>query len=178
VWPLFAGFSFFLKIIHKIFFAWWLDSLLQRRANKALWDDIQTNLHFLYTTGEPVREERTRILPFDYASVYIDFGNVRFCFARGRDELSVSLSPRIALKETYELSVVIAAFDLKDIADVAPLNSLAEVNDLLQTRLHDLNRAFSESQYPEFKTRLMKVKEGERILTRQAEWELNKRLYC
>jgi hypothetical protein len=48
---------------------------------------------------------------------------------------------------------------------------------LLRARLDDLNGVFSESRYPEFKKKLVSVKENVRVLTRQAEWELNKQLY-
>jgi hypothetical protein len=49
--------------------------------------------------------------------------------------------------------------------------------DLLRARLDDLNGAFSESRYPEFKKKFLSVKDDARILNRQAEWALNKGLY-
>jgi hypothetical protein len=105
------------------------------------------------------------------------FENVEFCFTRGRGELKVSLSPRCAPDDSYELPLVIAALDSKEVVEVAQSTHLAEVGDLVRARLDELNDAFSERQYPEFKTKLSSVKDRERILTRQAEWELNKRLY-
>jgi len=175
VWPLFAVVGFIFKLIDKTLLAWWLGPLLQKKANKALLDDLQANLYFLYTKGQPVGVKQ--VLPFDYASVYITYDNVRFCFTRGRGELNVSLSPIYAPQETYLLSVVIAALDGKDITEVAPLSFLSEVGNLLRERLDDLNAVFSKRQYPEFRKKLSAVKERVRILTRQAEWNLNRAIY-
>jgi len=49
-------------------FAWWLDPWLQRRANQSLWDDVQANLYFLSTKGQPIEEKRTQVLRFDYGN--------------------------------------------------------------------------------------------------------------
>jgi len=176
-WPLFAVLGFILKGIHQTLFAWWLDPWLQKRANQSLWDDVQADLYFLCTKGQRIEEKSTQVLPSDYASVCIVLGSVRFCFTRGRGELNVSLRPRDAPDDSYELALVIAALDSKDITEVTQLSDLADVGDLLRARLHDLNDAFSESQYPEFKSKFSRVKENVRVLTRQAEWELNKRLH-
>jgi hypothetical protein len=176
-WPLFAGLGFVLKVTNRTLLAWWLDPWLQRRANKALWDDVQENLYFLYTKGQPIKERWPRALPFDYASVYIVFENLRFCFTRGRGEVNISVAPRHAPDESYQLAVIIAALDSIDVTQLMQLNDLLEARDLLRARLDDLNGVFSESRYPEFKKKLVSVKENVRVLTRQAEWELNKQLY-
>jgi hypothetical protein len=117
-WPLFAGLGFVLKVTNRTLLAWWLDPWLQRRANKALWDDVQENLYFLYTKGQPIKERWPRALPFDYASVYIVFENLRFCFTRGRGEVNISVAPRHAPDESYQLAVIIAALDSIDITQV------------------------------------------------------------
>ena len=67
-WPLFAVLGFILKRIHQTLFAWWLDPWLQRRANQSLWDDVQANLYFLSTKGQPIEEKRTQVLRFDYGN--------------------------------------------------------------------------------------------------------------
>jgi hypothetical protein len=176
VWPLFAGLGFILKVTNRSLFAWWLGPWLQRRANRVLLDDVQANLYFLYSEGQPIEEKWPRALPFDYASVYIVFEHLLFCFTRGRGELNVSVAPRHAPDESFQLAVILAALDSIDITQVTQLSNLSEVADLLRARLPDFNIAFSELQYPEFKKRLLKVKESERTLIRQAEWELNKQL--
>lgn len=176
LWPLFAAISFVGKAIYGGAFAWWLDPWLQGRANQALWDDIQVNLHFLHNNCQPLKTRRARVLPFDYASVCLDYGNVRFCFSRGREELHVTLSPRHAPMEAYELPVVIAAINSADVTQQTSPRSLSGVGDLLRPRLDALNEAFSESRYPEFKKGLSAQKDNLRAATKQVEWELNKRV--
>jgi hypothetical protein len=53
--------AFIFKIIHKVFFAWWLDPWLQRKSNQALWDDVQSNLYLIYSKGELIKEKRPQI---------------------------------------------------------------------------------------------------------------------
>ena len=91
IWPLFAALGAGVKGLYKIFFAWWLDSLVQRRANRKLGEDVQTNLHFLFAEGHVVREKHVAVLPFDYASVCT---HSRMC-------LSLSLAGEVSL--TYLL---------------------------------------------------------------------------
>jgi len=169
--------AFIFKVIHKVFFVWWLDPWFQRKSNQALWDDVQANLYFLYSNGELIKEKHPQILPFDYASVSLVFDNIRFCFTRGREELNVSLSPRHAPMDTHQLPVVIAALDSKDVTELKPIAYFSEVGDLLRPRLDALNRAFSEKAYPDFKRKLEQEEKTLRVLTREFEWELNKRLY-
>ena len=175
--PPLLALAFIFKIIHKVFFAWWLDPWLQRKSNQALWDDVQLNLYLLYSKGELIKEKRPQILPFDYASVSLVFGNIRFIFTRGREELNVSLSPRHAPMDTHQLPVVIAAVDSRDVTEQKPIAYLSEVGDLLGPRLGAPNRAFSEKAYPDFKRKLEQAEKTLHLLTREFEWELNKRLY-
>jgi len=174
VWPLFAGIGFVGKVIYRGVFAWWLDPWLQRKANKALWEDIQVSVHFLYNGGQPIRAGRTRVLPFDYASAGLDFGNIRFYFSRGRGELHVTLSPRRAPSDIYELPVVIATLDSTDVTQQTSPQSLSAVGNLLRPRLDMLNHAFSESQYAEFKMKLSAQNKTLRTAVKQAEWEFNR----
>ncbi|HKN70540.1 MAG TPA: hypothetical protein VJX30_05900 [Terriglobales bacterium] len=177
VWPLFAGLGFILMVIRKILFAWWLDPLLQRKANRALWDDVQTNFYFLTSAGHLAKERPAHIHPFDYASIRIIFDNLCFCFTRGRGELNISLSPSRAPEDSHHLDWVVAALASRDATELEPMGSLDEVAQVIRPRLDALNRAFSESEYPEFRKKLSEEKKSERIRTRQLEWELNKAVY-
>lgn len=175
--PPLLALAFIFKTVDRLCFAWWLDPWLQRRKNKSLSDDVQANLYFLYSEGRLVKEKHLRILPFDYATVRIIFENIVFCFTRGRGELNVSLSPRHAPKDTHILQVVIATLDSKDVTEQSEVSYLSEVADLLRPRLDALNQAFSEQAYPDFQKRFAFVEQTLRVLTRQAEWELNRKLY-
>jgi hypothetical protein len=170
-----VGFVF--SLIHKMFFSWWLDPWMQRRKTQTLWEDVEANLHFLYSAGQPAKEQHPQILPFDYASIRIIFQNIIFCITRGRGEINVTLSPAQAPKETYELAIVMAALESGDVREQKPVQYLSDVGDLLRPRLEALNKAFSQQSYPDFRVKLIEGKQTVRVLTRQLEWELTKRLY-
>jgi hypothetical protein len=177
VWPLFAGLSFVTKAIDRTFLAWWLWPLLQRKANATLWQDLRRDLPFLCREGQFVEEKRSaKVLPFDYAETYVRAGNLLFCFSRGRGEINVSVAPSHAPRDSYQLAIVIAALDCKGIVEITMPTELADLNGLIQSRFDGINDAFSEAQFLEFKKRVSEVKENVRVLTRQAEWELNRRL--
>jgi hypothetical protein len=175
--PPLLGLFFVAKVFYKILFSWWYDPWSQRKANDSLWNDVQSNFSFLTSKGHLVKERRIRIHPFDYASIRIILDNLCFRFTRGRGELNISLSPSRALEDSHHLDCVIAAIDTKDVMEIGPITSLYEAAQVVQSRLDALNKAFSESEYPEFRKKLSREKESERIRTRQLEWELNQRLY-
>ena len=153
-WPLFAALGFVLGIAYKIFLAWWLDPWLQRKANRALLDDIKANLYFLVSEGQLVNSRRSQVLPFDYASVQINYGNILFCITRGRGGVNVSVSPRYAPGESYELGRVVAALERRHLSECDLVNTLSGVGSLLRPHLQGLNDAFSETEYPGFRDRL------------------------
>ena len=176
IWPVFAVIGLVGKAAYKISIGWWLDSWLQRKANRVLWEDVQTDFHFLCPKGFLVKQRRTEILPFDYASVCVRYENLLFFFTRGRGELNVSLSSPSSPLETYRLAAVIAALDSTDVTEQHPPRSQAELANLLRPRLAALNEAFSDGQFPEFKKKLADEKRILRAATKQAEWELNKKI--
>lgn len=177
IWPVFAVLGFIAKMVHKIFLGWWLDPLLQTRANEALWNDIQANLYWLSAEGQRVEQRIAEILPFDYASVCIDRGNIRFWITRGRGELNVSLAPRHLPQETTELPAVIAALESTDLEEQRPIEGFSDVAEVLRSRMVALNGVFSEQGYRAFREKLLKQKASKHLLIRQAEWELRRRLY-
>lgn len=177
--PIFQGIGFVLRVINKILLWWWLDIWLQRKENAALRDDIQANLFFLYSTGEVVKEQwlKTKLLPFDYASVCILNGPICFWFTRGQDDLAVMLSPRHDPRDTHELHIVIAALDSTDVREQKPARYLSDVAELLRPRMDALNDAFSESRYPAFRESLSSIDRDLDVVRREAEWQLNRALY-
>ena len=174
--PVYLVLSFLVRLIYKVLFGW-LEIWSQQKADASLLHDIRVNLYFLFPIGSVVKEKWYRVLPFDYACVRINCGNVCYCFTRGREELNVSLSPSHARQETYEFAIVIAAIDSTDVAEQKPTRYLSAVGDMIRPRLDALNDAFSESQYPDFKMKLSSGKKAVRVLAKQAEWDLNRSLY-
>lgn len=176
--PIYQVVSFLLRVINKALF-WWLDIWLQRRENAALRDDIQANLYFLYTTGEIVKEPwlKTAVHPFDYAVVEIISDNICFGFTRGQEQLNVTLSPRRASRDIHELHTVVAAIDSTDVRKQEPVRYLSDVAELLRPRMDALNEAFSEGGYPAFREKLSSIDRDLDVVRREAEWELNGRIY-
>ena len=156
---------------------WWLDPLLQARDNASFENDIQANLYFLYSTGEIVKERWMTVHPFDFAVVKVLRGNIHFNFSRGLDQLNIKLSPRLCPRDSHELQVVIAALDATDVTPRMPARYLSDVAELLRPRMDRLDAAFSEDQYLEFKKKIGSVEAACDIVRREAQWELNRKLY-
>ena len=90
--PVLVGFSFIVKALYGAAFSWWLDPWLQRKANRALLDDVQSNLYFLVSQAKAVNSPGTA-LPFDYASVEVLWENLSFVITRGGGDVDVSVAP-------------------------------------------------------------------------------------
>lgn len=170
-------FLFLCKLVYKGFVSWWYDPWQQEKANEALWREVQAKFYYLVANGELVREKELAILPFDYASIKVIVKNLIFCFTRGQGDISVTLSPVRFPNNTYHLEWVLAALSGDKIAEVQQASTWEEIAEVLRSRLDEINESFSESEYCEFEKKLLKEKESERILIRQAEWSLNQWLY-
>jgi hypothetical protein len=154
--PIVQLLAFVLKTIYRVAFGWWLDPWLQRKQNQSLLDDIERNLHFLFSKGHVVQHPQIRVLPFDYASVEISWENLLFSFTRGREEVSVLVAPRHAPNLSYELGPLVAAVENKQYSERDGIASLIYAADLLRPRLVFLNAAFSEQEFPRTREKLWK----------------------
>ena len=152
--PVFLGVGFIVKMVYNVAFAWWLDPWLQRKANRALADDIRANLDFLISQAQVDISRTPTVLPFDCASVEIPWENLLFTITRGRGDTNVSVAPRHAPGESYELGPLIAALERRHFSERDVVNDLAGAGNLLRPRLQALNTAFSEQEFPRIKERL------------------------
>jgi hypothetical protein len=146
--------GFVVKTIYRAAFGWWLDPWLQRRANQLLIEDIRAKLPFLFPDGSIVQHPQIRVLPFDYASVEVGWGNLLFSFTRGREETNVVVAPRHAPNMCYELGPVIAALENRRYTECDAVNDLYDAANLVQPYLQTLNAAFSERDFPIIKQKL------------------------
>ena len=146
--------GFVVKTIYRTMLGWWLDPWLQRKANQSLVEDVRANLPFLFPKGSVVQPPRIRVLPFDYASVEIDWENLLFSFTRGREETNVVVAPTHAPNMSYELGPVIAALEDRRYSDRYAISDLRDAANLLQPHLQALNTAFSERDFPTIKQKL------------------------
>ena len=167
---------FVLGTLYKVLFGWY-DILSQWRANASLLYDVKRDLYFLFPLGKINKKPWFETLPFNYATVHIDYENFRLGVTRGRDELTILFRCLKDLQETYYFSEVIAALDSTEATERKPIRDLTQAVDLLRPRLELINEAFSESNYSTFKDKLSSQKKAMRVLTKQFEWELNRRLY-
>jgi hypothetical protein len=151
--PVFLGVGFIVKMVYNIAFGWWLEPRLQRKANRELLDDVHANLPFLAPQAD-IGQPSVMVLPFDYASVEIPWENLLFGISRGRGELNISVAPRHAPHQSYELGPVIAALDGRHFSQRDLVKDLAGAATLLLPRLQALNAAFSEQEFPRIKERL------------------------
>ena len=152
--PIFRGVGFVFKAIYNIAFVWWLDPWLQRRANQALLEDIHRNLYFLYSQAKVVESIPSRIRSFECASVKLAWENVLFTITEWHGEINVSVGPRSALTDSYELGPVIAALERRHFSERDVFVDMAGAATLLRPRLDALNAAFSEQEYPRVRGRL------------------------
>jgi hypothetical protein len=149
--PLFLGLGFLVKLVYNIAFAWWLDPWLQRKANRALWNDVQANFYFLTSQPQIDLSGPTTIHPFDYASLTIPWENLLVTITRGRGDTTVCVASRHAPGDSYELGPLIAALERRHFSERDIVNDLAGAATLLRPRLQELNAAFSEQEFPRTK---------------------------
>lgn len=176
--PLFL-FGFVLGGIYKLLF-----SRSDRRGALAnqqqLERDIRNEVPFL------VSREGTRITPddfgdsppsFDYAMVDVASPPLTFRFTRGREQLSACVRRQGTEKSGYELSLVLSLLDLTPEIQRGSVNYLSDINRLLSQHWEALVWAFSDARYPELVKQLDDTYAHDRVITKQWETEINRRLY-
>ena len=147
------GVGLIVKMLYSAGFSWWLDPWLQRKANLALLNDVQSNLDFVVSQAKAVHSP-SPVLPFDYASVNLLWENLFFVITRGRGELNVCVAPRHAQHDLNELGPTIAALEGRHLSERDAVNNLSDAAALLRPRLGLLNAAFSEQEYAHTKARI------------------------
>lgn len=117
-------------------------------------DDITTNLYFL--VSEPQADVRRSVGAFqsEWPTVEIPWGNLLFTVVRWRADTIVSVAPRHAPRDSYQLGPVVAALESRHFSERDVVNDLADAANLLRPRLQALNAAFSEQEFPRIRARL------------------------
>lgn len=152
--PLLRGIGLVGAGVYKILFAWWIDPWLQRRANRALLDDVYANFHFLISQDKSEVSSPAGVQSFGCASVEILWSNLKLNITRGRGDVSISVAPRHAPEKSYEFGPVIAVLDRRNFSSSDVINDLSGAADILRRRLEALNAAFSEQDFPSIEQRL------------------------
>lgn len=152
--PFFLGVGFVVKVIYNIGFAWWLDPWLRRKENRALLDDVITNLYFLLSGPHASAPRSIGVLHSEWPTVEIPWENLVFTVVRWRGDTNVSVAPLHAPGESYELGPVIAALENRHFSERDVVNDLVDAASLLRPRLQALNAAFSEQEFQRIKQRI------------------------
>jgi hypothetical protein len=166
-----------IKGIYFLFFGWWLDPKMVRKLHEDLVHDVQIWLGFLFT------DYGARIIPnveeppplFDYALVTLSVGELAFRIFRGRETVRLSVAAPPSTSDFHEFSTVLSAMDSG--VDRQGFNHLIDVERVLKPHMKDLIEAFSPRRYPQIKDRLKEIYNRDRMITKQLETEINRRLY-
>lgn len=146
--PILVGLGFLLKVIFYVLFGW-LVPWLSHKANRHLVDEVKRNFGFLVPDSTTVK-----VIRADWPEVNVPFGNLLFTIVEARGDVSISVAPRHAPTETYQLGPLIAALEFRHFSERDVFNNFADAAKLLQPRLDALNTAFSEREFPATKARL------------------------
>jgi hypothetical protein len=138
---------------YRVFFAWWLDNVLARQAEKRLRNRVSHGLAFLFT------EHGARFVPNDavyrggkVVTLEVDGLLVRAAHDRGEDFLDIA--PRQAPNEWEQIGLALMAVEAGqpvaskgDLLKYPSFLTLLEVEPLLKSRFAELKRAYSPGQY-------------------------------
>jgi hypothetical protein len=122
--PLILGIGFVLKVAYYLVFAWRLTPWLRHSANRELVKETERSLWFLIPKAGAVS-----VLDGDWPRVQIFSGKLLFTILRWQDATTVSAGPIHSPSQSCQLG------------------ALDDVARLLQSRLEDLNAAFSEEEF-------------------------------
>jgi len=115
--------------------------------------------------------------PFDYADVDVISPPLKFHFVRGRGEFDAYVTRSPAESSGHELSLVLSMLDLRPEVRRGSISDLSDVNRLLREYWEPLGEAFSDARYLELRKQLEGVYARDRVIAKQWEIEINRRLY-
>jgi hypothetical protein len=157
----------------------WHDRKLAREGQEKLAKDIQISIPFIFNEleGQIVHDEGESFPPpFDYAVVTVEASTFRLKFTCGRGELAIQLAPRFSPNSWHELSTILNVLEVPGVKR-GSIASLNQAGDLMRQFIVDLSKAFTESEYPRVKILLNEISERDRIIRKQLETEINRRIY-
>lgn len=135
--------------LHKPLFGW-LDILLARRRNKQLTAEIEISFSYLFSLypGRVLLNEGEQLpLAFDFATVTVQFSEIRFRITRGRGELRVEVAPLHDPEDWQDLEALWCALAAPEwTRRPSPYDTLDETALCLQEHWRLLVAAMSTSQ--------------------------------
>jgi hypothetical protein len=176
--PLALTAGFVGKPLYRLLFSR-LDEHLAREGEAKLAADIPIYLPFLFEDlkGRVVENQGIDpVPPFDYAIVIIETPNLLLRFTRGRDRLALQIAPKSVPNQFHELSTVLAVLEVPGVRR-GSISSLSEAGRMLRSHFAVVEHSMSDAEYPHLQLQLKELYAHDRIMVKQHEAELNRRLY-
>ena len=176
--PLFLLTGLVAKPLYRLLFSR-SDERLAREAEQQLAADLHTYLPFLFKEmeGRIVPNEGVEFPPpFDYAIVTIGVSRALLRFTRGRDHLAVQVAPKSYPNHFHEVSTVLTTLAVAGIQR-GSVSCLSDAGRVLRQHIGEIQRAFAPQEYPRLSAELQEVYARDRVVVKQLETELNRRLY-
>jgi hypothetical protein len=147
---------------------------------KQLEHEVQEQLSFLFaehrasTTSNTVAGNLVGLHP---SLVTISIDGLLLRFIRWREEFQVHVASERAPNDWHELSLVLSIIDPIENSQRGAIRDLSDVSRLLRPNLGRLKDAYSQERYAQLEEQLSGVHAFDRVVTRQLETEINRRLY-
>jgi hypothetical protein len=157
-----------------------MDLRAAQERKKDLELEIRYGLPFLFTewnaavVSEPL--DPKNVPPFDYAVVTLSVGLLFLHFTSGREEFVVQVAREPTL--FHELTTLLCAMDVSPTVRRNSVNSIDQARSILKEYLPEISRAFSGTEYVVIKVNLDDIYARDRVITKQLETEINRRLYA
>lgn len=162
--PLLRLVGFFLKILYKVFFSWWLTTAFDRRVQAAFANEIRQAFPFLFDQyeGKVVPAPRPEAHVREMTYVCIATINLVFEFSRWRNEnYEVRVSPTFAPKDSYDLIDSLRVVEQAGQTMLAPsVDSWRSFAGLLEPRFRLLEAAFNREEFAKTKQKVAQLRLG------------------
>jgi len=165
------------KAIYYLFFGWWLDPKLTKRDHDQFLSDIHKWLGFLFSDygATVIPNDKEPPLLFDFALVTLAVGDLIFRIFRDRGSFTLRVASSKSPNEFHEFSTLLSAMDSG--IKRQGFSHLMDIERILKPHMKELMDAFTEQRYPQIKDELLGIYARDRVITKQWETEINRRLY-
>lgn len=171
--------GFIAKAVYLLFFGL-ADKRLAQKHQEMLAASVKAELPFLFNEcgGVIIPNQGVPFYPgFDFAIITVEVGEILFRFIRGRGDLDVRVAAKSDATVWHDVTLVISAIEDPEDMKRKSFLSLSDFAPQLRRNMSRLVEAFSSAQYAETRQHLAKFDTYERVVTKQTETEINRRLY-
>jgi hypothetical protein len=164
--------------VYSFLFGWY-DKRLARRELARLEREIREQLSFLFSSynGQimPIKKI-SRLKDIDWPTVEVSLPGLLLKFVRWRGELQAYVTPEQTPNDWVELSLLLNLIDVPEKIDRRSDYKMSEVAGWLRSNLERINTVYSDHGIA-LKEQLAHVYDRDRVIAKQWETEINRRLY-